>query len=209
MKTNNSLYETLGVAKDATLDEIKKAFKKLAVELHPDKTNGDESKAERFKEVQHAYSVLSDVNKRRIYDETGESNQYSEEIKAKFRESLYEHVIFPHLLENDFMTVDRIVGVVHKKIIELKKAVSKDLDALKRLKMFYKGLKKNDNCKDEFLINMTSLKIHEINMIINNNRYQIELMDETKSMIANGYFFQYVPEETVNPHQLLMNGGRR
>lgn len=61
-------YKTLGVEKSASQDEIKKAFRKLALEHHPDKTGG---KDEKFKEVNEAYSVLSDTQKRQQYDTFG------------------------------------------------------------------------------------------------------------------------------------------
>ena len=63
-----SLYETLGVSKNASQDEIKKAYRKLVREVHPDKNPGNE---ERFKEVQGAYDVLSDPDKRKQYDRIG------------------------------------------------------------------------------------------------------------------------------------------
>lgn len=61
-------YETLGVAKGASADEIKKAFRRLAVQYHPDKEGGDESK---FKEINEAYEVLKDDKKRQRYDQFG------------------------------------------------------------------------------------------------------------------------------------------
>lgn len=61
-------YEVLGVSKDASPDEIKKAFRRKAVELHPDKEGGDETK---FKEVNEAYEVLKDQSKRQRYDQFG------------------------------------------------------------------------------------------------------------------------------------------
>lgn len=61
-------YEVLGVGKDASTDEIKKAFRRLAVQLHPDKEGGDETK---FKEANEAYEVLKDSAKRQRYDQFG------------------------------------------------------------------------------------------------------------------------------------------
>jgi molecular chaperone DnaJ len=68
---SQDLYETLGVARDADSDAIKKAYRKLARQLHPD-VNPDPATQERFKEVSHAYEVLSDPEKRRMYDMGGD-----------------------------------------------------------------------------------------------------------------------------------------
>jgi molecular chaperone DnaJ len=69
-----SLYDTLGVKKDASDDEIKKAYRKLARKHHPDANAGDKDSEERFKEVQQAYDVLSDAEKRKQYDRFGTQN---------------------------------------------------------------------------------------------------------------------------------------
>jgi curved DNA-binding protein len=66
------LYAILGVARDASSDEIRKTFKKLARKLHPDVNPGDAAAEARFREVSAAYNVLSDAEKRKLYDEFGD-----------------------------------------------------------------------------------------------------------------------------------------
>ena len=64
-------YEVLGVAKDAGEREIKKAYKRMAMKYHPDRTQGDKSKEETFKEIKEAYEILNDDQKRAAYDQYG------------------------------------------------------------------------------------------------------------------------------------------
>lgn len=71
-----SLYLMLDLTKDATPDEVKKAYRKLALRHHPDKNPDNPSAAEKFREINHAYSTLSDEKKRRIYDEYGSFGLY-------------------------------------------------------------------------------------------------------------------------------------
>jgi len=71
MSAKEDYYQLLGVAKDATKDDIKKAYRKLAVKYHPDKNPGDTAAEERFKQVTEAYEVLSDEDKRHKYDQFG------------------------------------------------------------------------------------------------------------------------------------------
>ena len=65
------LYQTLGVGRDASKDEIKKAHRKLALKYHPDKNPDDKVASEKFKRAQEAYDVLSDEEKRAAYDRYG------------------------------------------------------------------------------------------------------------------------------------------
>jgi curved DNA-binding protein len=68
----DDLYSVLGVPKTADADTIKKAYRKLASQMHPDKNPGNKSAESRFKQVNHAYDVLGDAKKRKLYDEFGE-----------------------------------------------------------------------------------------------------------------------------------------
>lgn len=70
------LYETLGVPKSASTDEIKKAYRKLAKEWHPDKHKGDKQAEEKFKLINNAYEILSDDQKRAQYDQFGSTENF-------------------------------------------------------------------------------------------------------------------------------------
>ena len=71
MAQKRDYYEVLGVSKSATEDEIKKAYRKIAIKYHPDRNPGDKEAEEKFKEAAEAYSILSDKQKRQQYDQFG------------------------------------------------------------------------------------------------------------------------------------------
>lgn len=74
---NKDYYNVLGVSRTSSQDEIKKAFRKLAMKYHPDKNPGDKSAEERFKEVNEAYDVLSDPKKKEMYDQFGSAGPHA------------------------------------------------------------------------------------------------------------------------------------
>jgi len=71
MVAETKLYDSLGIKSDATQDEIKKAYRKMALKHHPDKNKDNPSSADKFKEVSQAYEILSDPEKRTTYDQYG------------------------------------------------------------------------------------------------------------------------------------------
>ena len=72
MAAGRDYYQTLGVGRNASVDDIRKAYRKLARKYHPDINPGDKPAEEKFKEISAAYEVLSDADKRKLYDEFGE-----------------------------------------------------------------------------------------------------------------------------------------
>ena len=82
-------YEVLGVRRDAEADEIKKAFRRLARELHPDVNEHDPDAEEKFKEAATAYEVLTDADRRALYD------RYGEEGLRSFHDSIEDIAVLP------------------------------------------------------------------------------------------------------------------
>jgi len=110
--TNKDYYEILGVNKSSSKEEIKKAYKKLALKYHPDRASKEKQKEyeEKFKEISEAYAVLSDEGKRKNYDSFGHSGfdqRYSQE--DIFRGADFSN-IFEELFGNDFFGGENIFG---------------------------------------------------------------------------------------------------
>jgi len=88
-RTKRDYYEILGVSKDASDDEIRKAYRKLAHKYHPDKTGGDKEAEEKFKEIGEAYAVLSDPQKRAQYDRFGHAEPGFQDFEGFTRTSSF------------------------------------------------------------------------------------------------------------------------
>ena len=84
--SKNDFYELLGISRDASDSEIKKAYRKLAMKYHPDKNPGDEDAEKKFKEVSEAYAILSDSEKKAKYDKYGsvDFSGFSDDIFNSF-----------------------------------------------------------------------------------------------------------------------------
>lgn len=89
-------YELLGIQKTATADEIKKAFRKLALKYHPDRNPGDKKSEDKFKEISEAYAVLSDDEKRKQYDRFGDT-KYSQQFS---RDDAFKNVDFSSIFRD-------------------------------------------------------------------------------------------------------------
>lgn len=99
MSASTDYYKMLGVSKNASPDEIKKAYRKFAIKYHPDKNKGDKASEEKFKEINEAYAVLSDPEKKKQYDTFG---------STEFHRRYSQEDIFKNA---DFSTIFRDIGM--------------------------------------------------------------------------------------------------
>jgi molecular chaperone DnaJ len=114
---SKNYYEILGVEKTATLDEIKKAYRKLAMQYHPDKAGEDKESEERFKQVAEAYEVLADDEKRKNYDNFGSAKAQNphedfNDIRSQFNQA-FNH--FTHV-QNKGASIPSYVSVTLEEI---------------------------------------------------------------------------------------------
>uniref|UniRef100_A0A8C3DHM0 DnaJ heat shock protein family (Hsp40) member C5 gamma n=1 Tax=Corvus moneduloides TaxID=1196302 RepID=A0A8C3DHM0_CORMO len=86
--SGRALYRVLGLQKGSSPEEIKKAYRKLALKYHPDKNPDDPAAAERFKEINSAHATLSDADKRRLYDQYGSLGLY---VAEQFGDDAVRH----------------------------------------------------------------------------------------------------------------------
>ena len=174
-------YKILGLPNDASSDEIKKAYRKLAKELHPDK-GGDEDK---FKELSVAYEILSDGERRERYD-NGEDLEGIETEKDQARRQIYK--IFDEITGADGFLADftdlfiSMKAEVNGKIQEMENDIEEVEAAIKKLESVAKRIK-----RPEFLIeytknNISSNRTH-IEVIkghINVSMLMIEILDDSE-----------------------------
>jgi len=85
-------YEALGIESNATEEEIRKAYRKMAIKFHPDKNPGNNDASEKFKEISAAYEVLSDPEKRKIYNMYGEEGLQGGGFHASSAEDIFSHI---------------------------------------------------------------------------------------------------------------------
>jgi len=108
-------YKVLGVNKSASDNEIKKAYRKLALKYHPDQTKGDKQAEAKFKQVSEAYAVLSDKEKRQQYDTFGSALQRHRRVDRVFSSVIHRKISLKDLIlrifSGNLVLAERAVGV--------------------------------------------------------------------------------------------------
>lgn len=186
----SDLYEILGVAKDATKEEIKAAYRKLARKYHPDREGGDK---ERFQELQRAYMTLYDNRARKKYDETGEdggtirptmTQLAYENLAALFTGVLTENINNIHKLDiMDFMR-SQVNSVMAKPEASKKKAekrVAQLQTVSKKLRRKSKGRRKHPPIMENVIAEQIRMTRNEISILkedIKMYKLMIDLLDD-------------------------------
>lgn len=195
----DNLYDILGVSKDADIKEIKKAYKKKAIETHPDK-GGDE---ELFKKVQEAYEVLSNPTKRNMYDMTGQIHNISFEDRCR---RFFGEFVIPNIVEIERTSfervnaIDLIKALISDKTDALKKEIEKFKDAKEKLEIFLKRKRKKNTKSDDTLGGYFEPHIKNYEAQIFMFEDELEFVEAVSNMI-NGY--EYIFEQVNSNHLLL------
>lgn len=161
-------YEILGVSRKATEDEIKKAYKKLAIKYHPDKNQGDTSAENKFKEVAKAYQTLSDKNKKRIYDLTGSTNDINNGTFDAFNifNSFFER------MANKFpFNMDNINSDIKVEIFTSHPSQKQNLEKVEKIEKRTDDIYYNINTKLEDIYNKKNKKLTLYHKRLINDQY--------------------------------------
>lgn len=191
----DNLYEVLGVKKEATLDDIKKSFKKKAQKLHPDKNkdnDSDENIEEEFKQLQKAYHVLKDPTRRSNYDDTGEVVQ-QKSIEQEGWQCVCQ--IYSSILDrSNFVPFDFVKDINHS--IQASKMQTRGM-----LSSCNSDCKKIQNLIDntegsEHLLNILDQKMKAVLSKKNQCERTLEVLDMAKTLIDGCEYTGIIPSVT-------------
>lgn len=190
------LYSDLGVTKDASHDEIKKAYKSKANKYHPDKPGGN---AEKFHAVALAYSVLSDQTRRSEYDKTGSTDKKQD---PQYQAEQIIYMWFSEILEKDQMPLD-IIADLKKRMDDCKDEFAKILNREKYRKKKFEGLigrithkKEKENIFD----NLLKMKIIDCECKIEKTNEQLKIYELMRSLL-----YGYIDTAKKEKEQLFKN----
>lgn len=201
-----NLYDELDVSKDATEEEIKKAFKKKANKTHPDKEGGS---SEKFQIVQKAYSVLSNQESRKRYDETG-SDKIRENTASLAMQELAG--IFLEIVDSDIdLTKTNIVEIIRQHINNIQVQHSKEIQGtikkIQRIDIALKRLKRKKKKGNHALIEYT-LKNSKVGkeQTIRSIEKKIEIGMEMLDLLENYEYEIDAPQEFQPESFIILKG---
>lgn len=191
MKEKKDLYEILGIGRDATKEEIKKAYRKLALKYHPDHNPGNQEAEEKFKEVNMAYEVLSDPDKKKEYDETGNCDGEDNVRKAAIdhlRSMMAQAVkqdnemsrisSFGSLYESDNTLMKKIMRALAKQKADTNSSIVEARKTIKHLEEEKKKVRMKDNAKHSFNIFEST-----VDVLINNSKAYVAQAESQLEML--------------------------
>jgi len=194
------LYNVMGLSPDATPEDIKKAYKRLAIKLHPDKHPESPTLANRlFQALKEAYDILSNPIKRKKYDETGST---SFEDLNKQLDAFFNQIIIPAILQHQETSFEKenmvrvITDVVYNIIQAFKDQLKTFITEKNKLERFLKRLKHNsgDNSNGQ-VHSLFQPRLLHCQQNINHINDQMELAKTVRIMFTE---YQYSFEEMAN-----------
>lgn len=193
----NDLYQILGVGKDATQEQIKTAYRKLAATHHPDKPSGD---TELFRKIQKAYEVLSNLQSRQRYDETGLSEPDQLSHTEKMVMDLFDELLQGNL-DGDVNFVQMATVLLYEKIHSkgVKLANIKNVQA--RLKRLQGRVQRDHSNLFEKLVSMRldhcAIEIEKLDTAIQDLESCLNLVKQHSD--------DYVPPAPANPYSAYLS----
>jgi curved DNA-binding protein CbpA len=177
-----SYYDTLGVPKDASQSEIKKAFKRLASRLHPDKNPDDPDTAGQFNDARLAYETLADEEARDYYDCTGRPKGFQDKVEAKAQEILAQ--MFLNIVEaHEFVRMDYVAKateIIAEQEAEARVRLKKVERDMERLAYLLDNLKGGDWTFKDGL----NFRYQQMSGAIDESREMQEVIDVIKAKLA-------------------------
>lgn len=188
------LYEALGVERDATLEQMKKAYRKLAMKHHPDR-GGDETT---FKTIQEAYDTLSDTDRRAFYDRYGSTQPMETSTdKAKQRlASLFNQIMNTNVTQYDNL-VESMTSVLANEV-QVARGHLKNLQ-LERRKAKLVGNRLVPSGKEHLLLDLLRTRRLEVWKAYRTMQENIKLLDQAKQMLGA---YSYVADTRPHPSTL-------